>query len=142
MKNFHHHSETSLFQTLAGRVPTSNNKLTVEGKITLGGIEFDPLQLREHRKLIAYVSQEDSLHEASTPREALTFSARLRLPKSKSDEEITTIVNQCLHELGLTSAADTIIGGGMKKGISGGEKRRVSIGIELVSSPSLVFMGK
>ena len=112
----------------------------MNGDITLGGVEFNPMVYRDHRKLIAYVSQEDSLHESSTPREALQFSAKLRLPKSKTDDDITQIVNQTLSELGLTSAADTIIGGGMKKGISGGEKRRVSIGIELVSSPSLVFM--
>lgn len=130
--------KTSLFQTLAGRVPSGGN-LVIEGGIYLGGVKFDPSQ-REHRKAIAYVSQEDALHEASTPREAIFFSARLRLPKSVSDEECTNIVNNTLAELGLESAADTIIGGGFKKGISGGEKRRVSIGVELVAKPSLIFL--
>jgi ABC-type multidrug transport system ATPase subunit len=131
-------TETSLFQTLAGRV-SSDGKIVVEGNIYLGGVKIDPHD-QEHRKLLAYVSQEDSLHESSTPREALTFSAKLRLPKTMTDEDIEKIVNRCLDELGLGSAADTIIGGGLKKGISGGEKRRVSIGVELVASPSIIFM--
>ena len=84
--------------------------------------------------------KKDALHESSTPREAIFFSARLRLPKTVTDEECNVIVNNTLQELGLESSADTIIGGGFKKGISGGEKRRVSIGVELVAKPSLLFL--
>ena len=105
----------------------------------MGGAKFDPRQ-REQRKLIAYVSQEDALQESSTPREAIYFSARLRLPKTVSDDECTEIVTAILTELGLDAAADTVIGGGFTKGISGGEKRRVSIGVELVAKPSLIFL--
>ncbi|CAB9516113.1 Putative white-brown complex homolog protein 30 [Seminavis robusta] len=130
--------KTSLFQTLAGRIPSSG-KLRSEGDIFLGGARFDPTQ-RDQRKLIAYVSQEDALQESSTPREAIYFSARLRLPKRVSDEECTEIVNAILTELGLDDAADTLIGGGFNKGISGGEKRRVSIGVELVAKPTLIFL--
>ena len=92
------------------------------------------------RNEFAFVAQEDSLHIASTPRQALTFSARLRLPKSTTKEEIDAIVERFIDDLGLRSCADTIIGGGLLKGISGGEKRRVSIGVELVSNPTLVFL--
>ena len=83
--------KTSLFQVLAGRVPSQGN-LVVEGDIYLDGVKVDPRD-REQRKLFAYVAQEDALHESSTPREALTFSAKLRLPKSTSDEEVEKIVN-------------------------------------------------
>lgn len=132
--------KTSLFQTLAGRV-SSHGEVVVEGDMYLGGVKINPRDYTEHRKLFAYVAQDDALHEASTPREALEFSAKLRLPKTTSDAQITKIVNQCLEELGLDGAvADTITGGGLKKGISGGEKRRVSIGVELVASPSIIFM--
>ena len=130
--------ETSLFQTLAGRVPTSSN-LETRSNIYLGGKVFDPRD-REQRKVIAYVSQEDSLHESSTPREAFFFSARLRLSKSRTDQECQHLVEKTLLALGLEDAADTIMGGGFKKGISGGEKRRVSIGVELVAEPSLLFL--
>ena len=83
--------KTSLFQVLAGRVPSQGN-LVVEGDIYLDGVKVEPRD-REQRKLFAYVAQEDALHESSTPREALTFSAKLRLPKSTSDEEVERIVN-------------------------------------------------
>jgi len=130
--------ETSLFQTLAGRVPTSS-KLQVEGQIYLGALPFNP-RVREHRKMIAYVAQEDALHETSTPREALLFSARLRLPKSMKDEDCREVAERTLIKLGLESCADTLIGGRFLKGISGGEKRRVSIGVELTAKPSLIFL--
>ena len=105
----------------------------------MGGQPFNPRD-REQRKVIAYVGQEDSLHESSTPRETLWFSARLRLPKTLSDDDCQKVADRTLEALGLEAAADTLIGGGFKKGISGGEKRRVSIGVELVAEPSLLFL--
>lgn len=131
-------TETTLFQILAGRLPNQGT-LQQESSIYFGGVKVDPRD-RDHRKLFAYVAQEDSLHESSTPREALTFSAKLRLPKSTTEEEIKALVQAKLTALVLDSAADTIIGGGFKKGISGGEKRRVSIGLELVASPSVILL--
>jgi ABC-type multidrug transport system ATPase subunit len=130
--------ETSLFQILAGRLP-SQSSLQQEGDIYFGGVKVDPRD-REQRKLFAYVAQEDSLHESSTPREALTFSAKLRLPKATTDGEIDELVHKKLTDLGMESAADTIIGGSFRKGISGGERRRVSIGLELVASPSVIML--
>lgn len=119
-------------------MPTQAN-LVQEGEIYLGDVTVDPRD-REQRKLFAYVAQEDALHESSTPREALRFSARLRLPRSTTDEEIEKLISTKLSALGLDPAADTMIGGRFKKGISGGEKRRVSIGVELVASPSIIFL--
>lgn len=131
--------KTSLFQTLAGRV-SSGGKITVESdNIYLGGTKINPMD-RDIRRLFAYVAQHDALHESSTPRESLYFSAKLRLPKTTTHNEIDKLVNNCIAELGLTSCCDTMIGGKFKKGISGGEKRRVSIGIELVASPSILFL--
>jgi ABC-type multidrug transport system ATPase subunit len=130
--------ETSLFQILAGRLP-SQGSLKHEGDIYFGGVKVDPRD-REQRKLFAYVAQEDALHESSTPREALTFSAKLRLPRTTTDEEIDMLVEKKLTALGMESAADTVIGGSFKKGISGGERRRVSIGLELVASPSVILL--
>jgi len=130
--------KTSLFQVLTGRLPTQGD-LVQEGEIFLGGVKVDPRN-REHRKLFGYVAQEDSLHETSTPREALRFSAKLRLPRTTTDDEIEALVDKKLKALGLEQAADTIIGGGFKKGISGGQKKRVSIGVELIASPSIIFL--
>jgi len=130
--------KTSLFQVLTGRLPTQGDLLQ-EGEIYLGGVRVDPRN-REHRKLFGYVAQEDSLHETSTAREALRFSAKLRLPRTTTDGQIEVLVNKNLKALGLEDAADTIIGGGFKKGISGGQKKRVSIGVELIASPSIIFL--
>jgi len=130
--------ETSLFQILAGRLP-SQNSLQQEGDVFVGGVKIDPRD-REQRRRLAYVAQEDALHESSTPREALTFSARLRLPKTKSDDDIFLLVQNLLIALGMESAADTVIGGTFNKGISGGERRRVSIGLELVASPAVILL--
>jgi ABC-type multidrug transport system ATPase subunit len=130
--------KTSLFQTLAGRV-SSAGKITVTSDVYLGGIKINPMD-RDTRRLFAYVAQHDALHESSTPRESFFFSAKLRLPKTTTQDEINTLVQNNIQELGLMSCCDTIIGGKFKKGISGGEKRRVSIGIELVASPSILFL--
>lgn len=92
------------------------------------------------RRQIAFVAQEDSLPAATTPREAIRFSARLRLSKDTTDEELETLTNRMLQELGLEAAADTIVGNALIKGISGGERKRASVGVELVTRPALVFL--
>lgn len=131
--------KTSLFGVLSGRF-RSKGAITVEADIRLSGQAIDPSSDAKIRSLFAFVEQEDALHTPSTPREALRFSARLRLPKSVGDAEIDSFVDRYIKELGLSSCADTMIGGGLKKGISGGEKRRTSIGVELISKPSVILL--
>ena len=92
------------------------------------------------RKQIAFVAQDDSLSFTATPREAIRFSAKLRLPRITTDEEIEDLTNTMLSELGLMDCGDTIIGGELIKGISGGERKRSSVGVELVTKPTLVFL--
>ncbi len=92
------------------------------------------------RKQIAFVAQDDSLSFTATPREAIRFSAKLRLPRITTDEEIEVLTEKMLSELGLMDCADTMIGGELIKGISGGERKRTSVGVELVTKPSLVFL--
>lgn len=84
--------------------------------------------------------QDDALMATSTPREALRFSAGLRLPSTTTAEEIEGIVEGLLEDLGLTSCADVMIGGAMIKGISGGQRKRTSVGIEIITDPSLLFL--
>lgn len=73
-------------------------------------------------------------------RETLTYAAKLRLPSSINPETRSLIVEQTIQELGLSEAADTVVGGAGRKGISGGEKRRLSIGCVLVSFPSVLIL--
>ncbi|KAL1410291.1 hypothetical protein Q8F55_004297 [Vanrija albida] len=98
------------------------------------------LSKSEARRRIGFVRQQDYLVECLTVRETLTYAARLRLPTNLSSEAISLIVEQTLDELGLRDAADTVVGGPLRKGISGGEKRRLSIGCVLVTLPSVLIL--
>jgi len=131
--------KTSLLKVLTGRVGKSN--LDLSGEIELDHKVVDPTNI-DVRRSLAYVEQDVSIPPTCTPREAITFSARLRLDKSVSDEEIDTVVNDILDNLGLQGCADTLIGGGplMSGGLSGGEKKRVQCGVELVTNPEIVLL--
>jgi len=110
--------------------------MDVTANIQLDGVPVNPVSDLKVRKQIAFVEQQDTLHIAATPREAIRFSARLRLPASTTTEELDTLTESTIAELGLESCADTIVGGEMLKGISGGERKRTSIGVELVTQVS------
>ena len=84
--------------------------------------------------------QDDALLATATPREALIFSASMRLPSSTTSKEIETLVDKLIRELGLVDCCNVMIGGPLIKGISGGQKKRTSIGIELITQPSLLFL--
>ena len=87
----------------------------------------------------AYVMQVDVLSPHLTVRETLQYSAELRLP-SASVEEREKVVEEVILQLGLKECAETPIGDSVHKGCSGGEKRRVSIGVQLLSNPSVLFL--
>lgn len=72
--------------------------------------------------------------------ETLMYSAKLRLPSSVSTAEKTRIVNEIIMQLGLNGCRNTRIGDRDNRGISGGERKRVSIGIELVTNPQVLFL--
>ena len=131
--------KTSLLNILAGRASSKNN-LEITADVRLNNVSVDPTNI-EVRKKIAFVAQDDSLQITSTPREAIKFSARLRLPKTLTDEELNSLTERMLKELGLTKCADTLVGGALLKGISGGERKRTSVGVELVVRPAMVFLG-
>jgi len=111
----------------------------VNADVRLNNYEVDPRNV-EVRKQIAFVAQDDSLQVTATPREAIRFSAKLRLPRGTPNDEISVLTGHMLEELGLSNCADTIIGGELIKGISGGERKRTSVGVELVVKPALVFL--
>ena len=87
------------------------------------------------RTLIGYLPQEDVLHRQLTVRECLYYSARLRLPDDFGENEIRERVNDVMRQLELTERADIAIAQ-----LSGGQRKRVSLGIELLSKPSLLFV--
>lgn len=87
----------------------------------------------------AYVMQDDVLQPTLTVRETLQYAAELRLPGLNSQER-RNAVEETILQLGLKSCADTRIGDTEHKGCSGGEKRRTSIGQQLLSNPSVLFL--
>jgi len=130
--------KTSLLNILAGRVG-SNTTLSVSSDIRLNNYTVDPTDIKV-RKMIAFVAQEESLMKTATPWESIYFSAKLRLPRTTTRSQLVQLTLRMLDELGLSECADTMIGGRLKKGISGGERKRTSIGVELVVKPTLLFL--
>ena len=128
--------KTSLLNVLAGRVRT-RGKVKVDGNILLDGQAISGSSLR---KRIAYVMQQDILTPTQTVRESLWFSANLRLPNSYSRQDKLNMVEKMLKDLGLEKCADTYIGDDMIRGVSGGEKKRTCVGIELIMKPKLIFL--
>lgn len=88
----------------------------------------------------AYVTQEDVLLGTLTVRETVTYSAHLRLPTSMTKEEINGIVDGTIMEMGLQDCSDRLIGNWHLRGISGGEKKRLSIALEILTRPRLLFL--
>ena len=75
-----------------------------------------------------------------TVRETVTYSAHLRLRNNLTKEEVKDIVEGTLMEMGLQECADTVIGNWHLRGISGGEKKRLSIALEILTMPKILFL--
>ncbi|KAG0005429.1 hypothetical protein BGZ80_007768 [Entomortierella chlamydospora] len=129
--------KTTLLDLLADR------KARNVGKIQ-GDVLLNDLSVKEYgsirKRLVGYVTQEDDFIETLTVLETLTFAAKMRLPRSMSNKDKLARVESVMQELNLTHIKDTKVGGTVIRGISGGEKRRVTIGIELLSSPSVLLL--
>uniref|UniRef100_A0A8C8DU60 ATP-binding cassette, sub-family G (WHITE), member 2c n=1 Tax=Oryzias sinensis TaxID=183150 RepID=A0A8C8DU60_9TELE len=126
--------KTSLLDVIAGRKDPAGLR---QGQVLVDG----QVVTSELRLSSAYVVQDDILMGTLTVRENLLFSANLRLnPKHHSSTDKNNRVNIIINDLGLTDCADTKIGTEFLRGVSGGERKRCSIGMELITSPSLLFL--
>ncbi|KAH8092680.1 hypothetical protein BXZ70DRAFT_453314 [Cristinia sonorae] len=94
----------------------------------------------DFRKVTGYVDQEDTLMSTLTVYETVLYSALLRLPREMSLEAKKYRTLETMNELGILGIKDSRIGSSGRRSISGGEKRRVSIACELVTSPSILFL--
>ncbi|KAI0007184.1 P-loop containing nucleoside triphosphate hydrolase protein [Xylariaceae sp. FL0662B] len=124
--------KTTLLNTIAERMFSS--RLSQTGTTTFNGLEG------VHSVRHAYVMQQDILLPTLTVRETLRYSADLRLLSHTTEEERMRIVEEVILELGLKDCADTKIGNSQHRGCSGGEKRRTSIGVQLLANPSILFL--
>ncbi|KAF3632128.1 putative 10-deacetylbaccatin III 10-O-acetyltransferase-like [Capsicum annuum] len=91
-------------------------------------------------KIQAYVTQDETLIATLTVKEAVYYSAQLQLADSMTKSEKIQIAEQTIKDMGLQNAMNTRIGGFGNKGISGGEKRRLSVCMEILTRPKLLFL--
>jgi ABC transport system ATP-binding/permease protein len=120
-------------QILCGEEAPSSGEILLNGENLFDN--FD-----RYRSAIGYVPQDDILHKDLTVYQALYFSARMRLPPDTTELEIDRRINQTLQELNLTDQKDQLIGSVENKVLSGGQRKRVNLGVELVSDPVLLFL--
>ena len=99
---------------------------TVSGTISMNGKKVKSLS--QHRRHIGYVTQDDVMHAHLTVKEILTYQARLRLTSEYDDVYVSQSVDEIIKLLGLSKVCDNIVGESEENGISGGQRRRVSIG--------------
>ena len=125
--------KTTLLMTLNGYLPPTSGQVRINGE-DLYAI-YDAL-----RGVIGYVPQDDIVHPELTVFEAVKYSARFRLPNDYSDEEINARVEQTLRDLGLEAVKNLQIGKPEKKVLSGGQRKRVNIALELVTDPVILFL--
>ena len=129
--------KTSLLNALAFRVPRGPGAEITGTVLADGRVVATPGQMA---RMSAYVEQEDALFALSTVRETLMFAAQLRLGPEVPLEEKKRAVELVIADLGLVAAADTCVGNEVIRGISGGERKRVAIGMDLLHDPKLIFM--
>ncbi|KAI5659905.1 hypothetical protein M9H77_28698 [Catharanthus roseus] len=125
--------KSTLIDALANRIA----KGSLKGTITLNG---EQLESRLLKVISAYVMQDDLLFPMLTVEETLMFAAEFRLPRTLSKSKKKTRVQALIDQLGLRNAAKTIIGDEGHRGVSGGERRRVSIGIDIIHDPIILFL--
>ncbi|KAJ6923933.1 hypothetical protein NC652_017296 [Populus alba x Populus x berolinensis] len=89
---------------------------------------------------IGFVTQDDILFPHLTVKETLTYAALLRLPQTLTKQQKQKRAMDVIHELGLERCQDTVIGGSFVRGVSGGERKRVCIGNEIIINPSILFL--
>ncbi|GAB9468972.1 Atp-binding protein [Globisporangium polare] len=122
--------KSSLLDCISGRNPD------VEGTVLVNGDKWS----EGVKRFASYVVQDDLFYATITVREHLMFQAKLRMGKTFSKEQYSVRVDEVLEELGLNKCRDTLIGGGMERGISGGERKRLSFASEILTNPSILFV--
>uniref|UniRef100_A0A8B9R8I8 Broad substrate specificity ATP-binding cassette transporter ABCG2 n=1 Tax=Astyanax mexicanus TaxID=7994 RepID=A0A8B9R8I8_ASTMX len=124
--------KSSFLDVLAARKDPSG----LSGEVLIDGAPQPP----NFKCLSGYVVQDDVVMGTLTVRENLRFSAALRLSSSVRQKEKEARVNDLITELGLSKVADARVGTELIRGISGGERKRTNIGMELIIDPSVLFL--
>lgn len=128
--------KSSLLNVLAGRVVQAV-EMNIEGSVTVDGAPRGDT----FKQIASYCEQEERFFPELTVRETLLFAARCKMPESVADAVRQARVDSVLSELQLSKVQHSKVGGADVRGISGGEQKRLALGIELLSSnPSILFL--
>ncbi|KAI8897754.1 hypothetical protein BC833DRAFT_592563 [Globomyces pollinis-pini] len=122
--------KTTLISLLLGTVRKTSGEILINGSVN---------NLSNYSKKVGFVPQDDIMHRDLPIREMLLHAGRMRLHQ-KSAMELQLKVNETIKALDLSTVADDIVGDELVRGISGGQRKRVSIGLELVTEPSVLFL--
>jgi len=125
--------KTSLLNALCGRAFYGRT----EGKVIINGQEAS---LESIQSSTGFVPQDDIVYAELTVRENLMYSGRFRLPRETPIDEIEDLVDETMASLGLSRVANSLVGDVRRRGLSGGEKKRVNIGLELMAKPEILFL--
>ncbi|KAK4753774.1 hypothetical protein SAY87_001878 [Trapa incisa] len=125
--------KTTFLSALAGKTTgcTTGGTVLINGKVE---------SIHSYKKIIGFVPQDDIVHGNLTVEENLWFSARCRLAADLSKPEKVLVVERVIESLGLQAVRDSLVGTVEKRGISGGQRKRVNVGLEMVMEPSLLIL--
>lgn len=123
--------KTTLLTALGGRLGGNLN-----GTITYNNKPFS----NQMKRNTGFVTQDDVLYAHLTVAETLVYTALLRLPNTLTKEQKIGVAEEVINQMGLTRCKNSIIGGSFLRGVSGGERKRVSIGQEMLIDPSLLLL--
>nr|XP_043624309.1 ABC transporter G family member 28-like [Erigeron canadensis] len=125
--------KTTFLSALTGKA----RGCTVNGSILINGKDES---MSSYKKIIGFVPQDDIVHGDLTVEENLWFSAKCRLPAKLSRAEKVLVVERVIESLGLQHVRNSLVGTVEKRGISGGQRKRVNVGLEMVMEPSLLIL--
>ncbi|XP_050209949.1 ABC transporter G family member 28-like [Mercurialis annua] len=125
--------KTTFLSALAGRTIGCN----LSGVVLINGKNES---IRSYKKIIGFVPQDDIVHGNLTVEENLWFSAHCRLSADLPKPDKVLVVERVIESLGLQTVRDSLVGTVEKRGISGGQRKRVNVGLEMVMEPSLLIL--
>lgn len=125
--------KTSVLTGLAGYTPPTSGAVFLDGLSLYG--QYDVF-----RSAIGYVPQEDVMHRTLTVREVLYYHAKVNYPDELRDEEIERRIDVVLRRLDLDGVRDSLVGDEVTRGLSGGQRKRLNVAMELLSEPSLLLL--
>jgi ABC-type multidrug transport system ATPase subunit len=125
--------KTTFMNALCGKASYG----TTSGEVIINGVPGD---ISSIQSVTGFVPQDDIVHEQLTVREQIRFSAELRNEVGTTKRRLAAITEDVLNVMQLLSVQGSIVGGVRKRGISGGQRKRVNVGLELAAQPTVLFL--